>query len=138
MKELGISNQPIVSNRGPQPARSAGSINPRYSLLLTFSAKFADNLVPGAPPQFRRRPAGTWLGGIDLRDFCDRGIGMLRFMEPGKCRWTFMTMLGWMLTAWPAGAMGQEGSPSVPVITDPPRAVTPSSDALQELLDRLR
>jgi phosphate-selective porin OprO/OprP len=49
-----------------------------------------------------------------------------------------MMMLGWMLVAWPVGAVGQEGSPLVPAITDPPRAVTPSPDALQDLLDRFR
>src|SRR5260370_26650901 len=66
------------------------------------------------------------------------GIGMLHLMEPGRCCWTFMMMLGWMLAAWPASAVAQEKSPSAPAITDPIWAVSPSSDARQDLLDRLR
>ena len=38
-----------------------------------------------------------------------------------------MLTLGWMLATWPAGAMGQQGSPSVPVIPSPPQWVSPSS-----------
>jgi phosphate-selective porin OprO and OprP len=49
-----------------------------------------------------------------------------------------MMTLGWTLAAWPAGAVGQEGPPSVPVIPSPPQWVTPSAEARQDLLDRLR
>ena len=60
-------------------------------------------------------------------------------MDSRKFRWMSVVILGWMLAHWPAGATGQEGSAPVPPITDPPpRAVAPSSDAHQELLDRLR
>ena len=64
---------------------------------------------------------------------------MMCIMDSGKFRWMSVVILGSMLADWPAGATGEEGSPPVPPITDPPpRAVAPSSDAHQELLDRLR
>ena len=42
-----------------------------------------------------------------------------------------------MIGDWPSGAMGQEGSPSVPQAGALPRAAVSPSDAHQELLDRL-
>jgi hypothetical protein len=46
-------------------------------------------------------------------------------------------ILGGLLAAWPAGAVGQEGAP-LPPITDSPWEVTASSSAPREVLDRLR
>jgi hypothetical protein len=78
MKELGISNRPIVSNGvPPQPARSTESINPPYSLLLMFSAKFADaailrvatvrglpgGAVPSGPSEFAAPDEGRCRAG---------------------------------------------------------------------------
>src|SRR5438128_895423 len=57
-------------------------------------------------------------------------------MKSGGFRWMWLVALGWMLTYWPAGAMGQRPS-LLPPTTDAPREVTPSSDAYHELLDRL-
>src|SRR5947208_50294 len=57
-------------------------------------------------------------------------------MKSGGFRWMWMVALGWMLTCWPAGAMGQQPS-LLPPATDAPREVAPSSGAYQELLDRL-
>jgi phosphate-selective porin OprO/OprP len=63
---------------------------------------------------------------------------MWRIMELGRRRRRFVMALGWILAAWPVGAVGQERSPLVPGITNPPQAATPSSDAFQDLRDRLR
>jgi phosphate-selective porin OprO/OprP len=49
-----------------------------------------------------------------------------------------LLMLGAMLAYCSAGARGQEGSPWLPRSTDLPRAVAPSSDPNQEMLQRLR
>ena len=48
-----------------------------------------------------------------------------------------MVILCWTFAGWCAGAMGQEGSPSVPPVDALPRAAVLPSDAHQELLDRL-
>ena len=62
---------------------------------------------------------------------------MMRIIDSGRLRWISMVILGWMLADWPAGAMGQEGSPPVPPADALPRAAVSPSDAHQELLDRL-
>src|SRR5439155_13118705 len=64
-------------------------------------------------------------------------IEMMRLMQSGRFRWMCVVTLSWMFAYRPADALGQQGPPSVPPITDPPRAVAPSSDAYLELLDRL-
>jgi phosphate-selective porin OprO/OprP len=63
---------------------------------------------------------------------------MTRLMASGRFHWMCVVTLGWMVTAWPAFAIGQQGSPWVPPITDPPRQVASSSDGHQDLLDRFR
>jgi phosphate-selective porin OprO/OprP len=47
-----------------------------------------------------------------------------------------LALLGWMLAAWPAVALGQEGAPFSPR-TAPTQVVLPSLDASQELRERL-
>ena len=49
-------------------------------------------------------------------------IPMTRIIESGRLRWISMVILGWTLAGWCAGAMGQEGSPSVPPVDALPRA----------------
>ena len=44
---------------------------------------------------------------------------MTRIIESGRLRWISMVILGWTLAGWYAGAMGQEGSPSVPPVDAP-------------------
>ena len=61
----------------------------------------------------------------------------MRIIESGRLRWLSMAIIGWTLAGWYAGAMGQEGSPSVPQASALPRAAISPSDAHQELLDRL-
>jgi phosphate-selective porin OprO and OprP len=71
---------------------------------------------------------------------------MMCRMGTGEFRWMSTIVLGWMVAAWPAGAMGQgqgqgqerEGLPPVTSVIAPPGVVAPSSDPNQELLDRLR
>lgn len=63
---------------------------------------------------------------------------MTRIIDSGRFRWISMVILGWTLAGWYAGAVAQEGSPSVPSANALPRAVVSPSDAQQELLDRLR
>jgi phosphate-selective porin OprO and OprP len=46
---------------------------------------------------------------------------MLSVQAAGGCRWVSLLVLGGVLAAWPAGAMGQERSPAPPLITDYPR-----------------
>src|SRR5690348_8665284 len=62
---------------------------------------------------------------------------MLRIIEPGRCRWVFMMTLGWVLAAWPADVVGQETSPSVPLVPLPSQRVAPS-DLRQDLPNHLR
>ena len=62
---------------------------------------------------------------------------MIRTIDSGRLRWISIVALGWMIGDWPSGAMGQEGSPSVPQASALPRAAVSPSDAHQELLDRL-
>jgi len=61
----------------------------------------------------------------------------MRLIESGRFRWMSVVTLGWVLACWPAGAMGQPASPSLPPATDLPQPVAPSSGAYHELLDRL-
>src|SRR5437588_5295484 len=61
----------------------------------------------------------------------------MRLIEPRRFHWMSAVTLGGMLACWPAGAMGQGTSPSAPPTNDLPRVAAPSSDAHQELLDRL-
>jgi phosphate-selective porin OprO and OprP len=49
----------------------------------------------------------------------------------------WLATLSWMLVSWPAGALAQQGRPPALTIIDAPGPVAPSSDAYQELLDRL-
>ncbi len=62
---------------------------------------------------------------------------MMRIIESFRLRWIWMVILCWTFAGWYAGAMGQEGSPSVPKASALPRAAVSPSDAHQELLDRL-
>jgi len=62
---------------------------------------------------------------------------MMRSIESFRLRWIWMVILCWTFAGWYAGAMGQEGSPSVPQASALPRAAVSPSDAHQELLDRL-
>ena len=39
---------------------------------------------------------------------------MMRIIESFRLRWIWMVILCWTFAGWYAGAMGQEGSPSVP------------------------
>ncbi len=62
---------------------------------------------------------------------------MMRIIEPGRLPWVSSAIMGWTLAGWHAGAMGQEGSPSIPPIDPLPRPAVSPSDPQQELLDRL-
>jgi phosphate-selective porin OprO and OprP len=63
---------------------------------------------------------------------------MARIIESGGLRWFSMLFLGWALAGWCAGALGQEGSPSVPPVDALPTAAVSPTGAQQELLDRLQ
>ena len=63
---------------------------------------------------------------------------MVRTIDSGRLRWISIVALGWMIGDWPSGAMGQEGSPSVPQASALPRTAVSPSDAQQELRDHLR
>ena len=65
------------------------------------------------------------------------GFPMMRIIGPGRMRWISPVILGWTLAGWCAGAMGQEGPPSVPPVDPLPRSAALPSDPQQELLDRL-
>jgi phosphate-selective porin OprO/OprP len=62
----------------------------------------------------------------------------MRIFKPGSSRWFCPLTLGCMLAVWPASAFAQQAPPSMPPLTHSPPAVTSSSDAYQELLERLR
>jgi phosphate-selective porin OprO/OprP len=62
---------------------------------------------------------------------------MMRILESGRFRWMSLVILGGVLADWPAVALGQEGSASVPPNSNPRPAVAPAPDAYRELLDRL-
>jgi hypothetical protein len=59
---------------------------------------------------------------------------MPRKARSGPLRWISLVLLGWLLAAWPAVALGQEGAP-LPPSTSPPTSVPPSLS--EELLKRL-
>src|SRR4051794_28722060 len=67
-----------------------------------------------------------------------RGLPMLPVLEAARSRGTSMVILGWMLAAWPAGALGQEVPPWVPPATAPSERIVPAADGHQDILDRLR
>jgi phosphate-selective porin OprO and OprP len=58
---------------------------------------------------------------------------MLSLMAPGRCRWKSLVILGGLLAAWPAGALGQEQSLPAPTITSSQQPVIPAPNAPQVL-----
>jgi hypothetical protein len=52
---------------------------------------------------------------------------MTRIIDFSRARWISMVILGWTLTGWHAGAIGQDGSPLVPPVASlPSTAVSPA------------
>jgi phosphate-selective porin OprO and OprP len=55
---------------------------------------------------------------------------MTRRAQSGQFRWMSLMLLGWLLAAWPAVALGQEAAPLPPL-------TTPTTPVPQDLLERL-
>jgi phosphate-selective porin OprO and OprP len=61
---------------------------------------------------------------------------MSRITGPARFRWTSLVLLGWLLAARPAVALGQEAL-LLPPLTVPPQPAPPSPGASRDLVERL-
>jgi hypothetical protein len=54
---------------------------------------------------------------------------MAGIIDPGRMRWISMAILSGTIAGWCTGAIGQEGSPPVPIVDALPRAAVTPADA---------